>query len=118
MECGARDLCRMRRVAALGQELVDADGQNHAMAGLPHRARRELSLGYRTAQVQRDDRWYAKEVLRAMNFTAGSSVTVSAALRPGSWRGGREVQAEDGPTPPCTQVGSTSLGWTPRLPNG
>ena len=40
----------------LGQELEDSDGKSHAMAGLlPHRARRgELSLGYRTAQVQRD----------------------------------------------------------------
>ncbi|NBQ37731.1 MAG: hypothetical protein EBU42_09370 [Synechococcus sp.] len=40
----------------LGQELVDADGQRHAMAGLlPHRAcRGALSLGYRTAQVKRD----------------------------------------------------------------
>jgi cobyrinic acid a,c-diamide synthase len=40
----------------LGDQLEDASGESHAMAGLlPHQARRgELSLGYRTAHVQRD----------------------------------------------------------------
>ena len=48
--------CQTKMFLLLGQELVDADGQRHAMAGLlPHRAcRGALSLGYRTAQVKRD----------------------------------------------------------------
>jgi cobyrinic acid a,c-diamide synthase len=55
----------------LGQELVDADGQRHAMAGLlPHRAcRGALSLGYRTAQVKRDGLVVRQgEVLRGHEF--------------------------------------------------
>ena len=55
----------------LGQELVDTDGHSHAMAGLlPHRASRgELSLGYRSAQVQRDGLVVRQgEVLRGHEF--------------------------------------------------
>ena len=66
-------------------------GTSHAMAGLlPHRASRgELSLGYRSAQVQRDGLVVRQgEVLRGHEFHRWQLSDSPQTPRPGSWRGG------------------------------